>query len=255
MARTKRQPMQTTLDILNAGEGEGGDKAAEPTLADVQKQLVELQAARDEDKKTIERLTADQSALLSTSTYQAPQFLSEEVNLDNLPDPTEDLKAYNIEMAKRFKTAYGNAKQNEALQMEGARDAATQRDLLWQDFQTAYSDYAKDPQKVGIASEQVARIAKARKMDLEKYMFGAGQKRFMADVVTMHDKLFGKPIDLDKEDDDEGDDGDDNRTMGIFAGQESGGKPTPGKNEPTAQNPGGFTQAIREWQLKNGFHR
>lgn len=254
MARTKRQPMQTTLDILNAGEGAGGDKAAEPTLADVQKMLTELQAAREEDKKIIERLTADQSALLSTSTYQAPQFLSEEPDLENLPDPTEDLKAYNAEMAKRFKTAYGNAKHNEALQMEGARDAASQREMLWQDFQTAYADYAKDPQKVGIASEQVARIAKARKMDMDKYMFGAGQKRFMSDVVVMHDKLFGKPIVLDKEDEEE-DDSEDNRSMGIFAGQESGGKPNPGKDARTANEPGGFTQAIREWQLKNGFHR
>lgn len=252
---TKRKPMQTTLDILNAGEGARDDKVAEPTLADVQKQLTTLSADYAELRKENEAYRANQAALLSGASYTKPEFLNAEPDLKDLPDPGEDSAKYGVELAKRFQTALGNKQHNDNLQMEQYRDAQTQRELLWQDFQTAYGDYAKDPQKIGIASEQVARIAKARKMDVDKYMFGAGQKQFMADVVTMHDKLFGKPVAPETEEDDEGDDNEDNRTMGIFGGQESGGKPTAGKDTRTAKEPGGFTQAIREWQIKNGFHR
>lgn len=245
--------MSETLALLNASGGEPSKASdAVPTVEAVQKQLADLQAAHEVLRKEHEAMEANQAALLSTPAQQAaPQYRPVTLDTKDLPDPVEDGKdKYAVELAKRYKDLYEAEKFNEQVDagVQYERQAAGQ--ALWEDFQGSYGEYSKDQRKLRHALDETMYQARRKRLDTDKYMYGTSTK-FMKDLAKNYDDLFGKPVAV-KDNDDE--DEDDTRTMGVFGGQESGGKAA-SDNARTPEEPGGFTQAIRDFQIKHGYYR
>lgn len=228
----------------DAAKAKAAADAANPplTMETLQAQVAALQAQLDQRQ-------TDMMAMLSTPTSAAavpPKV--EALNTDGLPDPTADPDGYAKEMMARTMKVIESQRNYDQWVAEQQSDAQTRNAALWQDFQSNYPDYAGDFDKVEIAATRVAKRAAARKIDVEKYMYGQSD-RFMKDVVKEMETFFGKPAKADP-DDTPDDDEPEIRTAGMFGGNESGGKPAKGAEGPDADP----FKDVRDFQMRTGFH-
>jgi hypothetical protein len=227
----------------DASKAKTGEKDTAAEIAELRAKLAEL----DRYKADAERLQSANLALMSAPVVQAqPQMLPTEPDMKNLPDPTEQPQQYATEVAKRTAVAIQNAQKNSQVVTDTQQSAQQKLNALWTDFNAEYSEYAKNPNLVKFAAQEVASQAAQRGMDVNRYMF-ANSKGFMADVAKYIEKNFA-PQKTEEEDDDEADDV---RTVGMFGGAEGKGRVTQQQEE----GPGDAFADIRDFQRRTGWHR
>jgi len=167
------------------------------------------------------------------------------------PDPNTDPEGYARYVELKAQTLIDYEKAKYLHEQTAAQRRATQMQQLWDDFADQHKEYAANTERVEIATQRVLQRQAAAGVNVDDYMFN-NREAFMADVIKESDKLFGKPVATDEEDDDEGDDdATDNRTAVVAPGT---GK---GKGAPAEpQSPfGALSQEINAWQQKTGFYR
>ena len=229
------------------------DKSGDEMDKDQKVDIAALQAQIAALTTKVEETSRANLALLSTPIKTdvpadtAPQGL----NLKDLPDPLVDPEGYTRELNTRIQATIDATLQNRIQQDNGARNRDTQVSGLWDDFSTAHEDYAEDTDRIEFITAKIAKRAKARGMDVERYMFTT-RDQFFGDVIKEYDKVFGKPNSDTDEDNLEaqGDDTQANRTAGVFGGMESGGAPAKGGNE----NKFDMLKEIHEMQKKSGLY-
>lgn len=215
---------------------------------------VEMEAMKAQIAEMKAALASQQSAniaLMSQPSVSAPPQVRTSLDTKDLPDPTIEPEKYATEIARRGAELLDGQRQLDAYNARQHQSQTGRLNALWEDFNTKYPDYADNDERVKYAATSVVEQAAARGIDVNKYMF-LHPDQFMKDVVSKMDTVFGKP-----EADDEADDiveaPEENRTVGIFGGAESGGKPNAGKDAPV-RAPSMFDD-IRDWQAKTGFSR
>lgn len=209
-------------------------------IAKLEGALTGVQTQLTEKDRTI-------NSLMSTPVvkYEAPVQPQKKTFRDPVNDPdgyAEDVRNDILAQIKQDNDK-ALAGQNEAQAYNNRLTA------LWNDFATENPEYAKNQEGARLAAEAVALEAQQRGMDVNKYMFGASGEFKQAVKIKM-DKLGMAP--KVAADDDEAEDDDEPRTMGIFGGLESGGNKTGAKVE---DKPGSLFDGLKEWQVEHGFHR
>lgn len=241
-------------------------KAAGPSIEDLQAQLVAMNTRLDEAQRT-------NTALMSQPlvTPQAPGNQPDiVVDTEGLPDPVTETAKYNTELAKRTldamraQTARDREVDNQRQQTQNTYDQRA--NSLWEDFQVAYPAYSENDDRVRFVAESVATKARARGVDLDKYMFGPGRTQYMRDVAEQYEVMW--PTNTEGDNADGGgntDPGADqrpasrpqsqapDRTGGIFGGAESGNKPNKPAANPGAPAPGSLSRDLQDLQRASGF--
>lgn len=240
-------PFEIPADDAKITKGKGGETTI--TVAELQAQIKAMQDKFEADTKSLRDTNL---ALMQTTPVQTQQLLPTEVDLKDLPDPVSDPTGYAKAVADRTRQALENAARNQQVVATSQNLQTNRLNALWEDFSDKYADYAKNPGRVRYLAQEVAAKAEARGRDVQKYMY---TPQFMADVVTLYDKEFGKPQgedDGDGTDDGEGTvlDKDDLRTGGIPGGGPKTSKPP--KNTEDEQGVS-IMEGVRSWQQKTGF--
>ena len=206
----------------DTGEGDGEEKKG-PTTDELMRRL-------DEQQKHIDRLQRNTIAMMglpapTIATPAAPK--SPNIDLSGLPDPLEDRDGYNKGIAERVQSAITDGISTHAAAERTRHATAASRDerigVLWGDFSNTYPELAANEEWVEFAASKVAKRAKARGLDVEKYMFG-NSEQFMEDVAAEIGKVF-KP-DTSNDGSDKNADTNDStpsRTGGMFGGGGSTG--------------------------------
>ena len=234
-------------DNLNVEKKDGeADKEPKVDIAALQAQIAALTTKVEETSRA-------SLALLSTpiKTDVQADTTPKGLNLKDLPDPLVDPEGYTRELNTRIQATIDATIQNRVQQDAGARNRDTQVTGLWDDFSAAHEDYAEDTDRIEFITAKIAKRAKARGMDVERYMFTT-RDQFFGDVVKEYDKVFGKPnADADEDNlEPQGDDTQANRTAGVFGGMESGGAPSKGGNE----NKFDMIKEIQDVQKRSGLY-
>jgi len=239
-----------------------------PADVDVSALLGQIKALSERvDKAERTNMALMSQPVGGTESFQPNQ---EQKQQKPLPDPTLDPDAYAEAVRARImgetQQLIDNSRQQYNTNQQGERDISD----LWTDFGKQYADYAENEDRVEFAAGVAARKAKARGLDIRKYMF-QGREQFFSDVVKIMDDTFGKS----GNDDDAGDTGEDDfdyeqnnrnqttrkrkatntdddndgRTAGVFGGLESGGRPVNTNRE----QKGDMIKDLQEIQRKSGF--
>lgn len=265
MAKKKQvevQPAHPDLKWLEEPNGEQGgqQKQAAPTQqADVAALMAQIAELRSEISSTKQA----NMALMSQPLVDMPPKVQTEIDYKALPDPSLEpenyVKALNGQIAAVLQGQKAIDDYNSSrVQTEQERVAA-----LWNDFSAKYTGHAEHQQLAQTAAITVAQKARARGMDVNKYMY-ANSPQFMAEVAAEMDKIAGRSL-APQEDEDTDDGGvqitpaarsvprsegtEDHRTGGMFGGTEVGGRPQIERREPD------MFDEVREWQRKTGFMR
>jgi hypothetical protein len=233
------QWLETPEEKEATAKAAGKDDAT--TLAQLQAQIAKLTTDLDNQRQT-------NTALLSQPLVQV-QPQAPQIDMKNLPDPTLEPEAYASEVARRTTAYIGAVEQVRSAQAQAAGQQNGRVDQLWEDFGEKYPQYADRADQVEYAATKVAQQAQKRGLDVNKYIFGASSV-FMADVAKEMEKVFGKSGVEDDEDDEP-----DNRTAGLFGGNESGGKPVKPEDPRSAFQPHSMFGDVQAWQAKTGFTR
>lgn len=232
-------------------------KTTGPTIEDLQKQLAQM----NERVEAAERVqTVIQTPITVAAPPKEPTF-----NLDNLPDPIADPKAYSEEMARR-QGAYSK-QLNDFYQEQRDVSARTQGTYqqLWSDFASQYGEYADDQEGVEFATQKVRNTLLKRGVDVDKYMFSQPDK-FFKEITKTYDARFGQPEESESLEpepmqrrrqpaqrqavDRNPDDVQPNRTGGIFGGIDSG---SGGRAAPIPPA-GDMMKDLRDIQRKTGYY-
>lgn len=252
VAKKTEEKMQY-LTLPDFGTDEDDNDASNKAKADQPDTNAQLEALRAQVseltryKADAERLQASNLALMSQPMVQTqPQMLPTEPDMKGLPDPVENPQQYAAEVAKRTSMAIQNAQKNERTVQASEQTAQQKLNALWTDFNTEYKELAKNPNVVKFAATEVANQAAARGMDVNRYMF-ANSKGFMKDVADYIQTNFAVKS---AEDEDE-DDVEETRTIGMFGGAEGGSRPT----KQAEEGPGDAFADIRDFQRRTGWHR
>lgn len=215
----------------------------------------ELQRQLDEMRAQNTRLQEDLARVVSVPQVTVAPTAPKGISYDNLPDPVTDPAAYGQALGQRIvenaQAQRGYEQTNQAIvqEREGKIEA------LWEDFDNAYPEIAKDKEGMEFVVMQVAKRAKTRGADLDRYMFVTREK-FMGDVAKAYEARFGEAEDDEpapkprrqraRPDDDEP-----TRTS-VFGGLEGGGRPTQvAKDNPSESS---MVKEIQEMQLSSGFY-
>lgn len=234
------------------------EKGADPALEAFEARMKALEDTLKDKDRTIAALLTNPATVVDTSALgrddPAPG-----VDLKGLPDPVIDPEGHEKALSERISKAISDniAHDRRARDAENRASStqASRTENLWERFGDKYEDLAEDPDIVELAATKAAKAAEAKGMDLQRYIFGAGDT-FLDDVATRVRGLRSKMgLDADDEpggvggasDEDEGEE--EVRTQGIFGGVESGGKPAPG-----AKPPGGtMIDDLQAIQRRTGF--
>lgn len=217
-------------------------KAPEPDQT--QQNMFALQQQIADMNAEMTRLRQTSAALMTQPTVAMPPMLPQ-VSFDNLPDPVVDPTGYGRELAARTQQAIQNQHIMAAYQAEQQASANGKLDALWEDFQNQYADYAGDYRRVEYAATQVANRLSRKGLDVNRYVY-ASSDDFFREVAAEMDDIFGSgQVEETTETED------DTRTVGIFGGMESGGRPTSGT---TQEGPTSMVGEIQNWQAKHGFY-
>lgn len=222
----------------------GADQAK--LLADLQKQIGDLQADLDQQRKANLSLMAQP---IVTAPVQEPTT----VDLKDLPDPTLEPEKYAAEVANRTTRYIGQVQQAQTARQQQTQQQNGRVEALWEDFAEKYPEWAERADQVEYAATKVAQRAAQRGVDVNRYMFGASST-YMQDVHKELEKVFGK---IEASADDVDDDGaPDDRTAGFIGGQDSGGRAAKGEDNPAARfQQHSMFNDVQEWQRKTGFTR
>lgn len=265
--------MKSVMDLF-AGDGEKDkDKEEEGKKPDSNKELEELRSQLSEMRKELNDARAQSYAYLTaqpSTPSQPSQPQDPEVDMSNMPDPTEDPEAYNKELNRRIAKAIRDGVQSHSQAEAQARAEeerrSTQTSALWDQFTESHPDIAKNRDQVEFAAMRVLNRIKARGLDPDRYMFGAtGQ--FFNEIVEEHNKVFpqqkakddgegegeGEPEPKNKPKSKEDDDEDEGRSAGIFGGQEGGHKPSAGASKGD-DKPGDLVADLHTIQRASGFY-
>ena len=182
----------------------------------------------------------------------------------DLPDPVEDPKGYFAAVNKQISD--GVADQMAAFRDEEDQKAnatntrATQVDGLWGRFSKAHPDLAKYKPLVNVAAQEVVETAKAKGIDGEQFMFGAGSDRFLDEVAESVTATLKSIRDEGKEDKKGGEDmenegGQPNPALGMLPGLPvaSGAGGGDGMDKEPAGGEGGLVADIKKGQQVSGF--
>jgi len=218
------------------------EKTKQPDTAELLKRIDEMAKQIETVQRTNVALMSAPPVNTSSIERKKPQLL----DLKDLPDPTMDREAFNTSLQERLNQAVTNITQAQRESLDSASAQQKAADDLWNEFSDKYEDYAEDKTKVEFAASKAVQKAKARGVDVQKYMFTA-RDQFFSDVKAEYDAIFGKQA--EQEDADVEDEADDNsRTVGIFGGVESGGKPST-----TQPQQGDMITDLHALQRKSGF--
>lgn len=265
--RQRQEPEEHISDsIFDAISSTGGSQQKEkvktkgPTIEELQAKLTEVNARLDQQER--DRAMSDSRSdprPVQQDIGQAPAL-----NLDGLPDPVTDVKAFAAEMYKRTET-HRQAMQAWETKRQQAIAPPTYGDpeALWEDFTSANPTYAEDESGIRFATSEVAARLAKRRVDVAKYMYTKSDL-FFQDVIKEYDKRFGAPEtneeDVDQQHDERAvqerrvqhtrhdDDGDDGRTAGILSGSENAVRPGP-KGPP----PGDLIKDLQDIQRRSGY--
>ena len=166
-------------------------------------------------------------------------------DLSKLPDPIEQPKEYAAALSAAI-TSY-TTQQNEQMRSSMTREQTQEQQIqnLWSGFGRKYEDLAENQDRVEFAATLVAKEAKAKGIDVQRYMFTTSDQ-FYADVAKKYEETFGKPNSETEEKDPEPAA---DRTGGIFGGMESGGRPTSTGKEQQAD----MIKDLQDMQKKAGY--
>lgn len=226
---------------------EPAKKGTEVDVTALMTQIGALQARQ-------EQLEATNMALMApVRTTVAPQE-PQKFTTEDLPDPVVEPEKYAEEINKRINASFQSQQNFNAAQNNEANTRKNQLDALWDDFVIAYPAIAEQTEKAEFAIGQVAKKAKTRGIDMDRYMFNNSSK-FMQDVEKEFVRVFGE---LEDGEDDEpvvrrrgkqlAAEEDEGRTAGIFGGIESGNRAVQQK-----PGPGDMIKDIQDLQRKSGF--
>lgn len=199
----------------------------------------------------------DQQQQLTALMTQAPQYTAPTpppapppAPADELPDPAIDPEGYSRALQERILKGVKDIVEANANSASQQQQRTSRTDGLWSEFEDLYPDYADNPDRMEFIANQVARKAKDRGIDVERYMF-ATRGKFMKDLTAEYDKVFGSPVDPGTGDDDDEDTGDTNRTGGIFGGLGEGGQRMSGGRQ---EAPSDMIKELQEMQRKRGIY-
>ena len=260
MAKKKQvdagQPFRPDLTYFDPS-----DTVGDKTQANSAKPNPEYEALTKRLDEMAAQLRAAQNtnaALMAQPTIVNPPKFRTEIDPNALPDPLENPKEYALALGKQNKEIAEGVVAQSRMTQDQAQTEAQKIANLWNRFgaMDIYKPYAANPDQVEFVANKVVAEKRAQGLDVQKYVF-MGSDQFMADVVAQYDKTFGKPKVAGAEDDegDTTDDTDDNRTVGIMGGVETGGKPVTAAAPTAAQDTADMFQDVRAWQQKSGFSR
>lgn len=221
---------------------QGGDDKAQ--IAALQAQIAALEGRISQTSKA--------NVALQTQATTAMPPTRPNIDYTKAPDPVEDKDGYTRFMLDAQRKEIEYEKSLLTYQQQQAQQTQQKSGQLWSSFSGKYGDYAKDEERLTIATQQVIQRARASGLDTERYMY-ANADQFMEDVTKEFDKLFGKPGGKQQEVDDEEEDDDDGLTTSLIGGGVGGGGGR--KQQPAPQRYGELSQEINAWQQKTGFHR
>jgi hypothetical protein len=112
-------------------------------------------------------------------------------NMEGLPDPVINPKAYGEELAKRMASYNGELQAFHTAKQTAAPQGGNY-DVLWEDFATANPSYADDQEGIEFATAKVIKNMQRRGVDTNRYMFQQSD-RFFRDIVGAYNERFGKP--------------------------------------------------------------
>lgn len=263
---------ESIFDVLGPDGGTPSPKRetqsakTEPSVADLMARL----NAQQEQIERFERSTAMATSYVQPQTQIAREQPKEPtLNLEDLPDPVTDAKAYAGAIAQRT-IAYQQAMGNYTKVKETANQPAKlgDPDALWEDFTEQHPEYVEDDSRIKFATaEVVAKLAK-RGVDVQKFMYTHSDQMFKH-ITDQYDKTFGSP--LEQEEDSAGedtrfqeqrtaprrpsraqarddDDGDDGRSESIM-----GGGDRPGVRQGPKGKERGLIDDLQDIQRKTGY--
>lgn len=230
-------------DIGNPEPAEGETKSTPEN--DLQKQLDEMRSNYTKLQEDLARVTTVQAAIVPPTPPKAMTY-------DGLPDPVNDPAAYAMALGQRIRDEANSQRQYDQQNQSIINEREQKIEGLWEDFEGAYPEIAKDKEGMEFVTMKVAKKAKARGADLDRYMF-VTQQKFMQDVAQEYGRIFGeddgesepapKPRRRAREDDEP------TRTS-VFGGLEGGGRPS---NPEPKHNEQGMVKELQDLQLQSGF--
>lgn len=235
-------------DELDVGDEQerapaGGDAGVEARIQALQENLTRLEKTN--------RALMTQSGNFSPTTQPTMAKDLEEPDFSGLPDPITEPDAYQKEFSKRIsanlQAKFERDQAQRDAQAAAQRDQGARVDGLWGDFEEKYPDLAEHKDLVEVAAIAVANKARAKGVDVQKYMFTASDQ-YIEDVAQEMKKRFGKALEVIGKGDEETEAGEESggtmadalasaRTRGISGGLPTSGKPKAGGDDaPSARD-------------------
>ena len=236
-------------DAAEKEVGEVTEKPAGPTMEDLLKQVSSLNERLDRAERTNLALMASPIQQVEQRQASATPKNIADIDMKGLPDPSEDPEGYAREVSARISKNVSEYTAASTTARANEDNTAARAKALWDRFASKYEDDAKDQTRVEFAASKVAADAKAKGLDLNRYMFGPGSDMFIDDVKKKMDEVFGaRKGDEDEEDgEDEADTG---RTASIFGGMESSGR----IDKKQKDEQGDMIKDLHDIQRKTGFY-
>jgi len=227
-------------------EEKGAEKAQKGT--DYSAQMAEMQANLKRLEEANTNLQRTNMALMGQNLQPSkPNFGPAAVDLEGLPDPVTDPKAYAAEIVKRGDAVLSARAAEQNWQAEQQRTMQERVDDIWKQFGEAYPAYAGKTDLVEAAATKAVAAARRQGVDPNKYMFAATPQFFADTVKTLEG--WGIKAEVEEKDDDTPA----LRTSGIPGGIESSGKLTQGK-DPDEEKIPSLMDELRGWKEKTGFY-
>jgi hypothetical protein len=252
--KSEEDEMQFEQPDRDASWLNGGENPAIPEKDERDEKITKLeQALADLHSKMDDN--AQDRLLTTVTTQQQRQVFTPDQEVA-IPDLDADLNGHIAAVAKNAEIRARNEFKRKEFDRSQGQDVESKTQALWDTFEEKYSELAEGGQnKVEFAAMEVAKRARSRGIDVEKYMF-VTTDRFLKDVAKEYVKTFGEPEGDEEEDDDfieesrstrkraasrsssrnrpskrrnrdrqEDDDGDGRST--VFGGNDSGGRMSP----------------------------
>lgn len=224
----------------NVDEGDGGAKkaGADDQIAALQAQIAEL-------KGQMSASASRDTPAAPTRTESAP--VMPVIDYSKAPDPIQEPQAYAKFVRDATQATIDYEKQAWAYQNRQQNTQANRLNDLWTTFSESHKEYAGNEDRIEVAASRAIQKALAKGVDTDKYMYEQSDK-FMKDVVTEYDKLFGKP-----QAGEEGDDDDDDDDAEILGGAVASGGNKGGSQKAPPSKFGELSSEIKAWQQKVGI--
>ena len=203
-----KTPKNTETSIFEAPTAQLFEDVDNEDNAAVDEQAERLAALEKQLEDLRNQLSATERAnmaLLSTSPSlnepQAPQLIN--IDTIKLPDPALQPDEYATAVQRRTEAQFENNRRKQEFEQSQQAQIKEKADRLWDAFTEKYPGIAEDKARIEFVAARVASAAKARGIDVQRYMFGT-QDKYIADVAAEYEKIFG-PVERDDVGDDTND--------------------------------------------------